>query len=572
MPGSVLPMNGGGAGEGKLPSLARLAMMRAAASRPASTPLSSSGIPSIGQVLVVPVVEAYGLQRQPGRRARRAPPWPRPRPGIRTPPRSDPHTSRTGARSPVRHRARPGGSWPGRWWWPAAAGDPAAAAHPAGSVRRPARWRSACDGVVIPIGDDVGPGETRRRPGARTRSGPQSIVVLSLSQPSLVASMTGKLGGLPRDAPSRRAPLPLKSGSRRKLFSALCVKLRAVSCRGPSDGHDRSAARGSLRDVRAGPPRGRAAQGRRQGEAPGQALPPPRRAPGTAGRAGHPRGAVPAGSGRRTPSSTSTTASTTRSTACAPRWGTRPIARGSSRRSAAMGIASLPPWRRCPRSPRLRPSRPRRRLPPGSRGGRSSSAWRCSRRCCVAAVAWQVWRSRQPDAGPIRSLAVLPFANLSADRGAGVPGRRHHRRADHGAGGDPLASRHLAAIRDPVQGQRQAHARDRPRAGGRRDRGRRGSPEREPRARQRPGHPRSSRSASLGPEFRRGGRRHARAAGRDRPRRRRRRPGDADRARAGALRAGGRRRSRGLRPLPAGPLLLQPPVASTTWRPFCSSA
>jgi TolB-like protein len=33
----------------------------------------------------------------------------------------------------------------------------------------------------------------------------------------------------------------------------------------------------------------------------------------------------------------------------------------------------------------------------------------------AAAVAWQVWRSRQPDAGPIRSLAVLPFANLSPD-------------------------------------------------------------------------------------------------------------------------------------------------------------
>jgi TolB-like protein/DNA-binding winged helix-turn-helix (wHTH) protein len=33
----------------------------------------------------------------------------------------------------------------------------------------------------------------------------------------------------------------------------------------------------------------------------------------------------------------------------------------------------------------------------------------------VAAVAWQVWRSRQPDAGPIRSLAVLPFDNLSSD-------------------------------------------------------------------------------------------------------------------------------------------------------------
>lgn len=33
----------------------------------------------------------------------------------------------------------------------------------------------------------------------------------------------------------------------------------------------------------------------------------------------------------------------------------------------------------------------------------------------VAAVAWQVWRARQPDAGPIRSLAVLPFANLSSD-------------------------------------------------------------------------------------------------------------------------------------------------------------
>ena len=33
------------------------------------------------------------------------------------------------------------------------------------------------------------------------------------------------------------------------------------------------------------------------------------------------------------------------------------------------------------RSPRLRPPRPRRRLPPGSRGGPSSSAWRCSRRC-----------------------------------------------------------------------------------------------------------------------------------------------------------------------------------------------
>ena len=33
----------------------------------------------------------------------------------------------------------------------------------------------------------------------------------------------------------------------------------------------------------------------------------------------------------------------------------------------------------------------------------------------LAAVAWQVWRSRQPDAGPIRSLAVLPFDNLSSD-------------------------------------------------------------------------------------------------------------------------------------------------------------
>ena len=77
--------------------------------------------------------------------------------------------------------------------------------------------------------------------------------------------------------------------------------------------------------------------------------------------------------------------------------------------------------------------------------------------------------------------------------GAGVPGRRHHRRADHGAGGDPLAARPLAAIRDPVQGQRQVHARDRPGAGGRWDRGRRGPPEREPRAGQRPGRPRSSR-------------------------------------------------------------------------------
>ena len=33
----------------------------------------------------------------------------------------------------------------------------------------------------------------------------------------------------------------------------------------------------------------------------------------------------------------------------------------------------------------------------------------------LAAVAWQVWRSRQPYAGPIRSLAVLPFDNLSSD-------------------------------------------------------------------------------------------------------------------------------------------------------------
>lgn len=33
----------------------------------------------------------------------------------------------------------------------------------------------------------------------------------------------------------------------------------------------------------------------------------------------------------------------------------------------------------------------------------------------VAAVAWQGWRSRQPYAGPIRSLAVLPFDNLSSD-------------------------------------------------------------------------------------------------------------------------------------------------------------
>jgi TolB-like protein/DNA-binding winged helix-turn-helix (wHTH) protein/tetratricopeptide (TPR) repeat protein len=34
----------------------------------------------------------------------------------------------------------------------------------------------------------------------------------------------------------------------------------------------------------------------------------------------------------------------------------------------------------------------------------------------VAAAGWQAWRFRQPDAGPIRSLAVLPFDNLSADR------------------------------------------------------------------------------------------------------------------------------------------------------------
>jgi TolB-like protein/DNA-binding winged helix-turn-helix (wHTH) protein len=34
----------------------------------------------------------------------------------------------------------------------------------------------------------------------------------------------------------------------------------------------------------------------------------------------------------------------------------------------------------------------------------------------AAAASWQVWRSREPYAGPIRSLAVLPFANLSADR------------------------------------------------------------------------------------------------------------------------------------------------------------
>ena len=33
----------------------------------------------------------------------------------------------------------------------------------------------------------------------------------------------------------------------------------------------------------------------------------------------------------------------------------------------------------------------------------------------LAAVAWQVWRSLQPYAGPIRSLAVLPFDNLSSD-------------------------------------------------------------------------------------------------------------------------------------------------------------
>jgi TolB-like protein/DNA-binding winged helix-turn-helix (wHTH) protein len=34
----------------------------------------------------------------------------------------------------------------------------------------------------------------------------------------------------------------------------------------------------------------------------------------------------------------------------------------------------------------------------------------------AAAAGWQAWRSRQPYAGPIRSLAVLPFDNLSADR------------------------------------------------------------------------------------------------------------------------------------------------------------
>jgi len=34
----------------------------------------------------------------------------------------------------------------------------------------------------------------------------------------------------------------------------------------------------------------------------------------------------------------------------------------------------------------------------------------------AAAAGWQAWRSRQPYAGPLRSLAVLPFDNLSADR------------------------------------------------------------------------------------------------------------------------------------------------------------
>ena len=80
-----------------------------------------------------------------------------------------------------------------------------------------------------------------------------------------------------------------------------------------------------------------------------------------------------------------------------------------------MGIASLPTWRRVP------PITPA--LPFGSP---ETAPARVSRRTVVvglallapllvAAVAWQVWRSRQPYAGPIRSLAVLPFDNLSSD-------------------------------------------------------------------------------------------------------------------------------------------------------------
>ena len=153
-----------------------------------------------------------------------------------------------------------------------------------------------------------------------------------------------------------------------------------------------------------------------------------------------------AGSGLRTPSSTSTTASTTRSTACAPRWATRPKTRGSSRRSVAMGIASSPPWRRCPRSPRLLPSVPGDGSHPGlaadgrRRPGFARAAARRGGRLAGLALPSA---GRRPHPLPGRAPLRQPVFRC----GAGVSGRRHHRRADHGAGGDPLAARPLAAIR-----------------------------------------------------------------------------------------------------------------------------
>ena len=88
-------------------------------------------------------------------------------------------------------------------------------------------------------------------------------------------------------------------------------------------------------------------------------------------------------------------------------------------------------------------------------------------------IGWlRPWQSSGEMAGPTldtRRVAVLPFANISADAGRRVLRRRHDRGADLAALQDRQAQRDRPHLDHEVQGHEPGRCRDRPRSPGRHD-------------------------------------------------------------------------------------------------------
>ena len=82
----------------------------------------------------------------------------------------------------------------------------------------------------------------------------------------------------------------------------------------------------------------------------------------------------------------------------------------------------------------------------------------------LATVAWRGWRGGFPPGAAATSIAVLPFVNLSGDAAARVPRRRHDRRPDQRPRPHRRAQRQGSHVGHGVQGQQEAHRRDRARA------------------------------------------------------------------------------------------------------------